>query len=45
MPVKQRQQAIKSFNEDSHVRVILMSLRCGSNGWAERYNLVYSSGH
>ena len=34
MPVKQRQQALKFFKEDSHVQVILMSLRCGSTGYA-----------
>lgn len=32
MPVKQRQQALKSFKEGSHLRAILMSLRCGSSG-------------
>ena len=32
MPVKQRQQALKSFTEDSHPRAILISLRCGATG-------------
>ena len=32
MPIKQRQHVLTSFNEDSHPRVLLMSLRCGSTG-------------
>ena len=32
MPVKQRQQALKSFTEGSHFRALLISLRCGSTG-------------
>ena len=32
MPIKQRQQVLTSFIEDPHLRVLLMSLRCGSTG-------------
>lgn len=32
MPIKHRQQALKSFKESSHLQVLLMSLRCGSTG-------------
>ena len=37
MPVRQRQQALKSFKEDSHLRAVLMSLRCGSSGLGNLY--------
>lgn len=37
MSLKQRQQALNSFKEASHLRAILMSLRCGSTGYAVRY--------
>ena len=32
IPVKQRQQALESFREESHLRVLLLSLGCGSTG-------------
>lgn len=32
MPIKQRQEALDSMTRDVQTRVLLMSLRCGSNG-------------
>ena len=32
MPIKQRQHVLTAFSEDSDLRVLLMSLRCGSTG-------------
>ena len=32
MPIKQRQQTLESFKEESDFRILLMSLGCGSTG-------------
>ena len=36
MLAKQRQLALESFVQDPHIRTILISLRCGSNGYVKR---------
>lgn len=33
MPAKKRQEALKSLAEDPQIRAVLISLRCGSNGY------------
>lgn len=35
MLVKQRHLALEKFVQDPHIRTILISLRCGSNGYVE----------
>ena len=35
IPAKQRQLALESFVKDPRIRTILISLRCGSNGYVE----------
>ncbi len=39
MLAKQRQLALESFVEDSRIRTILISLRCGSTGYVKYHYL------